>query len=136
MPARKKTSSDSTAKFDCSAGLRPSLVSWNWEVGKSLFLVGFHADYVLAKPPFNDSDTAPRACVIQQSEANMQVASGARDNNANFTWVQHFIHHLAPYGMARFIGVSIGRGACLNSVETTFAIHGSDTFENSIRHAA
>ena len=23
--------------------------------------------------------------------------------NANFAWVQHFIHHLAPHGMARFV---------------------------------
>ena len=23
--------------------------------------------------------------------------------NANFAWVQHFIHHLAPYGMADFV---------------------------------
>ena len=56
--------------------------------------------------------------------------------NANFAWVQHFIHHLAPHGMAGFIGVSIGRGACLNEVETTFAMHDNDTFDNSIRHEA
>jgi type I restriction enzyme M protein len=23
--------------------------------------------------------------------------------NANFAWVQHFIHHLAPHGMAGFV---------------------------------
>jgi len=27
-----------------------------------------------------------------------QVVSEAKDNNANFAWVQHFIHHLAPGG--------------------------------------
>ena len=56
--------------------------------------------------------------------------------NTNFAWVQHFIHHLAPHGMAGFIGVSIGRGACLNEVEITFAMHDNDTFDNSIRHEA
>jgi type I restriction enzyme M protein len=78
------------------------------------------ADYVLANPPFNDSDTALRACAFIQSEATMQVVSEAKDNfrkdddvrwqfgvppkgNANFAWVQHFIHHLAPQGMAGFV---------------------------------
>jgi type I restriction-modification system DNA methylase subunit len=37
------------------------------------------ADYVLANPPFNDSDTALRACAFPQSEAKMQVESEARD---------------------------------------------------------
>ncbi|MCK9588310.1 MAG: N-6 DNA methylase [Terrimicrobiaceae bacterium] len=72
---------------------------------------------LLANPPFNDSDTALRDSAFLQSEAKMQVVSEAKDNfrkdddvrwqfgvppkdNANFAWVQHFIHHLAPQGMA------------------------------------
>ena len=72
------------------------------------------------RPPFNDSDTALRDSAFLQSEATMQVVSEARDNfrkdddvrwqfgvppkgNANFAWVQHFIHHLAPQGMAGFV---------------------------------
>jgi type I restriction enzyme M protein len=78
------------------------------------------ADYVLANPPFNDSDTALRGSAFLQSEAKPQVVSEAKDNfrkdddvrwqfgvppkgNANFAWVQHFIHHLAPQGMAGFV---------------------------------
>ena len=78
------------------------------------------ADYVLANPPFNDSDTALRGSAFLQSEAKTQVVSKAKDNfrkdddvrcqfgvplkgNANFAWVQHFIHHLAPQGMAGFV---------------------------------
>jgi type I restriction enzyme M protein len=78
------------------------------------------ADYVLANPPFNDSNTALRGSAFLQSEAKMQVVSEAKDNfrkdddvrwqfgvppkgNANFAWVQHFIHHLAPQGMAGFV---------------------------------
>jgi type I restriction enzyme M protein len=78
------------------------------------------ADYVLANPSFNDSDTAPRDSALIQSEAKRQVVSEAKDNfrkdddvrwqyglppkgNANFAWVQHFIHHLAPHGMAGFV---------------------------------
>jgi type I restriction enzyme M protein len=36
-------------------------------------------------------------------EVTPQVVSAAKDNNANFAWVQHFIHHLAPQGMAGFV---------------------------------
>ena len=78
------------------------------------------ADYVLANPPFNDSDTALRDSAFLQSEAKKQVVSEAKDNfrkdddvrwqfgvppngNANFAWVQHFIHHLAPTGFAGFV---------------------------------
>lgn len=40
--------------------------------------------------------TAPRVRAHWECEASPQVASEARDNNANFAWVQHRIHHLAP----------------------------------------
>ena len=33
-----------------------------------------------ANPPFNDSDTALRACAFLQSEATMKVVSEAKDN--------------------------------------------------------
>jgi len=38
------------------------------------------ADYVLANPPFNDSDTALRGSAFLQSEASPQVVSEAKDN--------------------------------------------------------
>ena len=38
------------------------------------------ADYVLANPPFNDSDTALRGSAFLQSEAIPQVVSEAKDN--------------------------------------------------------
>jgi len=57
--------------------------------------------------------TARRGSAFQKSEGTPQVVSRARDNNANFAWVQHFIHcirrslgeggHLAPQGMAGFV---------------------------------
>jgi type I restriction enzyme M protein len=60
---------------------------------------GLKADFVLANPPFNmDKWGAP------------QVADDARwkfgappDANANYAWIQHFIHHLAPDGRAGFV---------------------------------
>jgi type I restriction enzyme M protein len=57
------------------------------------------ADFVLANPPFNDSDWGGE-----------RLRSGERwqygvppISNANFAWVQHFIHHLAPHGIAGFV---------------------------------
>ena|SRR5947209_1186295 len=32
-----------------------------------------------------------------------RVKSNKSNNSANFAWVQHFIHHLAPTGMAGFV---------------------------------
>ncbi len=38
------------------------------------------AGYVLANPPFNDSDTAPRGSAILQNRTNLQVVREAQDN--------------------------------------------------------
>lgn len=72
------------------------------ELGNSLLddkHSGLRADYILANPPFN----------LKKWGAN-QVADDSRwaygspsDGNANFAWVQHFIHHLAPDGQAGFV---------------------------------
>ncbi len=52
---------------------------------------------VLANPPFNDSDWFRK-----DDDVRWQYGVPPR-GNANFAWVQHFIHHLAPYGMAGFV---------------------------------
>ena len=57
------------------------------------------ADYVLANPPFNDSDWGG-ARVREDVRWKYGVPPVG---NANFAWVQHFIHHLAPAGMAGFV---------------------------------
>ena len=57
------------------------------------------ADYVLANPPFNDSDW--RGELLKDDKRWMYGAPPA--GNANFAWVQHFIHHLAPTGLAGFV---------------------------------
>jgi type I restriction enzyme M protein len=55
------------------------------------------ADYVLANPPFNDSDW-------HRKDDDVRWKYGVPPKgNANFAWVQHFIHHLAPDGMAGFV---------------------------------
>lgn len=57
------------------------------------------ADYVLANPPFNDSDW--RGDLLKDDKRWKYGTPPA--SNANFAWVQHFIHHLAPTGVAGFV---------------------------------
>ncbi|BAH37223.1 MAG TPA: SAM-dependent DNA methyltransferase [Gemmatimonas aurantiaca] len=57
------------------------------------------ADYVLANPPFNDSDWRGELLKDDQRWAYGAPPAG----NANFAWVQHFIHHLSPTGLAGFV---------------------------------
>jgi type I restriction enzyme M protein len=57
------------------------------------------ADFVLANPPFNDSDW--RGDLLKNDKR--WVYGIPPQSNANFAWVQHFIHHLAPTGLAGFV---------------------------------
>ncbi len=57
------------------------------------------ADYVLANPPFNDSDWRGELLKDDKRWAYGVPPAG----NANFAWVQHFISHLAPTGIAGFV---------------------------------
>src|SRR5213078_462420 len=57
------------------------------------------ADFVLANPPFNDSDW--RGELLKDDKRWVYGVPPA--GNANFAWVQHFIHHLAPTGLAGFV---------------------------------
>jgi len=57
------------------------------------------ADYVLANPPFNDSDW--RGELLRDDKRWVYGTPPA--GNANYAWVQHFVHHLAPTGIAGFV---------------------------------
>ncbi|NLN03014.1 MAG: SAM-dependent DNA methyltransferase [Lentisphaerae bacterium] len=57
------------------------------------------ADYVLANPPFNASDWRGDALA---DDKRWQFGTPPA-SNANFAWVQHFIYHLAPTGLAGFV---------------------------------
>jgi type I restriction enzyme M protein len=57
------------------------------------------AEYVLANPPFNDSDW--RGDLLRDDKR--WVYGAPPTGNANFAWVQHFISHLAPKGLAGFV---------------------------------
>ncbi|TCV81061.1 type I restriction-modification system subunit M [Sulfurirhabdus autotrophica] len=55
------------------------------------------AQFVIANPPFNDSDW-------HRVDDDVRWQYGVPPKgNANFAWVQHFIHHLAPDGFAGFV---------------------------------
>ena len=50
------------------------------------------ADYILANPPFNISDWSGR---LLQDDVRWHHGTPPI-GNANYAWIQHFIHHLAP----------------------------------------
>ncbi len=57
------------------------------------------ADFILANPPFNMSDWGG-----QRLREDVRWKFGVPPaGNANFGWVQHIIHHLAPNGVAGFV---------------------------------
>ncbi|MEK6969765.1 MAG: class I SAM-dependent DNA methyltransferase [Nanoarchaeota archaeon] len=57
------------------------------------------ADFILANPPFNDSDWNGE---LLAEDVRWKFGVPPK-NNANFAWVQHFIHHLNPTGVAGFV---------------------------------
>ncbi|HOF67769.1 MAG TPA: class I SAM-dependent DNA methyltransferase [Candidatus Fermentibacter daniensis] len=57
------------------------------------------ADYILANPPFNDSDWRGD---LLKDDTRWKYGTPP-SGNANFAWVQHFIHHLSPTGTAGFV---------------------------------
>ena len=57
------------------------------------------ADYILANPPFNVSDWG--GARLREDRRWQYGAPPIR--NANFAWVQHMVHHLAPTGTAGFV---------------------------------
>lgn len=57
------------------------------------------ADFILANPPFNVSDWGGERLREDQRWVHGTPPKG----NANFAWVQHMLHHLAPSGTAGFV---------------------------------
>ena len=81
-------------------GIDTSQIRWNNE---GSFLNDAHpdlkADFILANPPFNDSDWGGELLPGDGRWVYGKPPVG----NANFAWVQHFIYHLAPTGSAGFV---------------------------------
>ena len=61
-------------------------------------------DYVLANPPFNDSDTAPRGSALSQTRTNWQVVCEAQDNSTEaLTWMHASWATLTARRAVRFL---------------------------------
>ena len=61
--------------------------------------IDLKADFILANPPFNVSDWGQDQL---RNDLRWKFGIPAK-GNANFAWVQHFIHHLSPRGIAGFV---------------------------------
>ena len=81
-------------------GIASSQVRWN---NAGSFLNNSHkdlkADFVIANPPFNDSDWSGD---LLRKDGRWQYGVPPV-NNANYAWIQHFIYHLAPSGQVGFV---------------------------------
>lgn len=77
-----------------------SQVKWNNE---GSFLNDAHkdqkVDYVIANPPFNDSDWSGD---LLRKDGRWQYGVPPA-GNANYAWIQHFLYHLSPSGQAGFV---------------------------------
>ena len=62
-------------------------------------LPDLRADFILANPPFNVSDWGGERLV---DDKRWRYGAPPR-GNANFAWVQHMVHHLAPSGVSGFV---------------------------------
>ncbi len=75
--------------------INSQFVSWNTE---GTFLKDAHpdlkADFILANPPFNQSEWGQEILVDDARWKHGVPPSG----NANFAWMQHMLYHLAPSG--------------------------------------
>ena len=67
-------------------------------------LPDLRADYILANPPFNISDWGGERLT---DDGRWKHGTPPR-GNANYAWLQHILHHLAPRGTA---GVVLANGS-------------------------
>lgn len=81
-------------------GIDSSNVKWNNE---GSFLNDAHkdlkADFIIANPPFNDSDWSGE---MLQKDARWTYGTPP-SGNANYAWIQHFLYHLSANGQAGFV---------------------------------
>jgi type I restriction enzyme M protein len=86
----------------CKMNLALRRIYGQIEQGNSYYddkFLDLRADFVLSNPPFN-AEWEPQ----RLSDKDPRVKYGTPPaGNANFMWIQHFIHHLAPNGLAGFV---------------------------------
>lgn len=81
-------------------GIDSSQVKWNSE---GSFLndahKGLKADFIIANPPFNVSDWSGE---LLRNDGRWKYGVPP-EGNANYAWIQHFLYHLSPQGIAGFV---------------------------------
>jgi len=86
-------------------GIDGSQIQWNNE---GSFLKDAHpdlkADFILANPPFNQSDWGQE---LLRNDPRWQYGLPP-SGNANYAWMQHMIYHLAPKGL---MGMVLANGS-------------------------
>lgn len=94
-------SNETTLKL-CKMNLAIRGVFGHIELGNSYYddkFADLRMDFCLANPPFNAEWDPERL-----SEKDPRIKYGTPPKgSANFMWIQHFIHHLTPNGMAGFV---------------------------------
>lgn len=89
-----------------------SSLKWNSE---GSFLNDAHkdlkADFIIANPPFNATDWGSQAL---ENDVRWQYGTPP-STNANYAWISHFIHHLAPKGRAGFV---LAKGSLTSNTST------------------
>lgn len=81
-------------------GIDSSQVKWNNE-GSCLNDAhkDFKADFIIANPPFNVSDWSGE---LLRTDGSWKFGTPPA-GNANYAWIQHFLYHLSPTGIAGFV---------------------------------
>ncbi len=97
-------------------GIDSSQVKWNNE---GSFLNDAHkdlkSDFVIANPPFNDSDWSGE---LLRKDGRWKYGVPPA-GNANYAWIQHFIYHLNPHGKAGFV---LAKGALTSKTSGEYDI--------------
>jgi len=100
-------------------GIDGSQVKWNNE---GSFLKDEHqdlkADFILANPPFNDSDWSGQLLRKDPRWKHGVPPAG----NANYAWMQHMIYHLSPKGI---MGLVLANGSLSSNTSGEGAIRES-----------
>ncbi|MDO8619219.1 MAG: N-6 DNA methylase [Candidatus Daviesbacteria bacterium] len=86
----------------CKMNLAIRGVFGHIELGNSYYNDRFpdlKTEFILSNPPFNAEWEPDR---LSDKDPRLEYGTPPK-GNANFLWIQHFIHHLTPNGMAGFV---------------------------------
>ena len=85
----------------CKMNLVIRSIAGNIQLGNSYWddkIKDLRADFIITNPPFDDTEWGADRVV-----GDVRLKYGMPGQYANYTWIQHFIYHLAPNGFAGFV---------------------------------